>query len=63
MYQITNKDRDELLNLLNIQINDFRSLTKERKLTGRESIIFSKAKYLAHRLDVLRKLITSKSGN
>lgn len=56
MYQITNKDRDELLNLLNIQIDGFRSLTKGRKLTGRESIIMSKAKHLEYRLNRLKKL-------
>lgn len=56
MYQITNKDRDELINLLGIQLNSFRALIKDRKLTGRESIVMSKAKYLEHRLSQLKKI-------
>lgn len=56
MYQITNKDRDELINLLTIQADGYRALTKERRLTGRETIIMSKALYLEHRLGKLKKI-------
>jgi len=56
MYQITNKDRDELINLLNTQVEGYRTLTKERRLTGRETIIMSKALYLEHRLSKLKKI-------
>jgi hypothetical protein len=55
MYQITNKDKNELINLLKLQADSFRVLVKERRLTGRESIIMSKALYLEHRLSKLKK--------
>lgn len=55
MYQITNKDRDELINLLKLQADSFRTLGKERRLTGRESIVMHKALYLEHRLCKLKK--------
>lgn len=56
MYQITNKDRDELISMLGMQLNSFRNLIKHRKLTGRECILMSKAKYLEHRLSQLKKI-------
>lgn len=56
MYQITNKDRDELISLLGIQIESFSDLNKVRRLTGKERTITSKAKYLEHKLSQLKKI-------
>jgi len=51
MYQITNKDRDDLLILLADQIERFSDLNKDKKLTGKERILCSKANYLKYRLE------------
>lgn len=56
MYQITNKDRDELINMLKLQVDSFHALLKERRLTGRESIAMSKTIGLVHRLSKSKKL-------